>query len=58
MVTSLHRVVMLLMVVLPVTGCAHHSVVVKCDGKLEPINLPQPMAADMKLTAPATPPAN
>ena len=56
--TSLHRVLALLMVVLVMTGCAHHSVVVRCDGKLEPVNLPQPKAADMVPAAPATPPAN
>jgi hypothetical protein len=58
MVTSLHRVLVLLMVVLAMTGCAHHSVVVRCDGKLEPINLPQPKAADMMPAAPASPPAD
>jgi hypothetical protein len=58
MVTSLHRALVLLVVVFAIAGCAHHSVVVKCDGKLEPINVPQPRAADMMPAAPATPPAN
>lgn len=58
MVTSLHRVLVLLMVVFAIPGCAHHSVVVRCDGKLDPINLPRPKAADMMPAAPASPPAN
>jgi hypothetical protein len=44
-------------VTLAITACAH-SIVVKCDGKLEPINLPEGKAADRKGGSPPAPLAN
>jgi hypothetical protein len=43
-------------VALAVTACAHHSIVVKCDGKLEPINLPEAKAAGMTAAPTPVPP--
>lgn len=58
MLTLPQKALLLLMAVLGTTGCAHHSIVVKCDGKLEPINLPEAKAADTKAAPPLAPPAN
>jgi hypothetical protein len=45
-------------VALALGACAHHPIVVKCDGKLEPINLPEAKAAATKIASPPAPPAN
>lgn len=39
------RVVVVAYVVAALSGCASHGNVVRCSGRLEPINLPVPRAA-------------
>ena len=56
MSTSFKSIV-LIGITLTITACAH-SIVVKCDGKLEPINLPEAKPADMKGAPPPAPLAN
>jgi hypothetical protein len=48
MVGTQFKVLVLLTITLYVSACAHHTVVVKCDGKLEPINVPEPKSAEIK----------
>lgn len=49
--------IVLIGVTLAITACAHSNVV-KCDGKLEPINLPEAKAAEVKSAPAPAPPAN
>jgi hypothetical protein len=55
---TVFKAVTLFVVAFAIGACAHHSIVVKCDGKLEPINLPEAKAATIKAAAPPAPPAN
>ena len=55
---TVFKAVTLLVVSFSIGACAHHRVVVKCDGKLEPINLPESKAAATKAATPPAPPAN
>ena len=48
MVATKLKVIALLTSTLYMSACAHHPVTVKCDGKLEPINLPEPKSAGIK----------
>lgn len=48
MVGTHFKVLVFLTITLNVSACAHHTVVVKCDGKLEPINVPEPKSAETK----------
>jgi hypothetical protein len=48
MVATNFKVLVLLMAAFYMGACAHHTVVVKCDGKLEPINVPAPKSAEAK----------
>jgi hypothetical protein len=49
------RVFVVLSATLSIAACAHHTVVVKCDGKLVPINLPDAKNTGTKPDAPALP---
>jgi hypothetical protein len=55
MVTAIK--VIALSATLAVGACAHHPIVVKCDGKLQPINLPHPKAPETTSGSPPAPPA-
>lgn len=57
MVTAF-KVIALFGITLTVGACAHHSVIVKCDGKLVPINVPQAKTVDLKAVAPPAAPAH
>ena len=48
MVGTKFKVLVLLTTAFYMGGCAHHTVVVKCDGKLVPINVPEPKSAETK----------
>jgi len=56
MVTVLKAAV--IAVALALNACAHHPIAVKCDGKLEPINLPEAKAAATKVATPPAPPVH
>jgi hypothetical protein len=56
MMSTTFKSIVLLGVTLAMTACAH-SIAVKCDGKLEPINLPEAKRADIKSTRPQAFPA-
>jgi hypothetical protein len=55
---TMFKAVTLFAVAFAIGACAHHSIVVKCDGKLEPINLPEAKAVTTKPATPPAPPAN
>jgi hypothetical protein len=54
MVGSL-KVFLALSATFTIAACAHHTAVVKCDGKLEPINLPEPKNTGTKPDATVLP---
>jgi len=55
---TVFKAVTLLVVAFAIGACAHHSIVVKCDGKLQPINVPEAKATATKAATPPTQPAN
>jgi hypothetical protein len=55
MVGTQFKVWVLLTAAFCMGACAHHTVVVKCDGKLDPINLPEPKNSGTKPDATALP---
>ena len=57
MVGTQFKVLVLLTTAFSMGGCAHNTIVVKCDGKLEPINVPEPKSAETKPDPSKVPPA-
>ena len=55
---TVFKAVTLFVVAFAIGACAHHSIVVKCDGKLQPINLPEAKVTATKAATPPAPPGN